>query len=98
MDRKQLNGQDSQENHDLILQSRQPHALNVHNEVMAPPRPESDDLALVMQFVRLLWKRKWVLVLTGLIGAIAAIKVTLDQLPIYVASASLQIDNLQEPF
>jgi polysaccharide biosynthesis transport protein len=98
MDRKQLNGQDSQGNHDLILPSRQPHGLSVHNEVMVPPRQESDDFAVIMQFVRLLWKRKWVLVLTSLIGAIAATQYTLNQLPMYVASASMQIDNLQEPF
>ncbi len=98
MDRKQLNGQDSQEDYSLILQSRQPHALSVHQDVMAPPRPESDDFAAVMQFVRLLWKRKWVLVSTCLIGAIAATALTLYQVPMYVASASMQIDNLQEPF
>jgi succinoglycan biosynthesis transport protein ExoP len=98
MDRKQLNGQDSHENHDLILQSRQPHALSVHQDVMAPPRTESDDLSVVMQFVRLLWKRKRVLVFTCLIGAIAATAVTLYQRPIYVAAVSMQIDNLQEPF
>jgi len=98
MDRKQLNGQDSHENQDLVVQSRQAHALNIHSDVIAPPRPESDDFATVMQFVRLLWKRKWVLVFTCLIGAIVATGLTLDQIPIYVASVSMQIDNLQEPF
>src|SRR5262245_51438080 len=98
MDRKQLNGQDSQENQDLVLQSREAHALNIHQDVITPPRPESDDFANIMQYVRLLWKRKWVLVLTCLIGAIAATAVTLYQRPIYFAAVSMQIDNLQEPF
>src|SRR4030095_3755430 len=98
MDRKQLKGQDSHENHDLVLQSRQPHGLSVHQDVMTPPRTESDDFAVIMQFVRLLWKRRWVLVFTCLIGAIAATALTLSQTPIYVAQVSLQIDNLQEPF
>src|SRR5262245_20659276 len=98
MDRKQLNGQDSHDNQDLVLQPRQAHALNIHQDVTAPPRPESDDFATVMQFVRLLWKRKWVLVFTCLIGAIVATALTIDDVPIYVASVSMQIDNLQEPF
>ena len=98
MDRKQLNGQDSHESHDLILQSRQAHALNVRPEIMTPPSVESDDFAVLMQFARLLWKRKWVLVFTCLIGVIAATGLTLYQTPMYVANISLQIDNLQEPF
>src|SRR5262249_6160957 len=71
---------------------------NFHQDVMTPPRAESDDFATVMQFVRLLWKRKWVLVFTCLIGAIVATGLTLNQMPIYVTAVSMQIDNLQEPF
>src|SRR5262249_44302093 len=98
MDRKQLNGQDSHENHDLVLQSRQPHGLRVHQDVMAPPPTESDDFTIILQYVRLLWKRKWVLVFTCLIGAMAATGLTLNEMPMYVSSVSMQIDNLQEPF
>src|SRR5215813_7083912 len=94
---RQLKSHDGSENHDLVLQSRQAQSLSVHQDLV-PPRAETDDFAVVMQFVRLLWKRKWVLVFTCVIGAIVATERTLSETPQYVSVTSLEIENVQEPF
>src|SRR5262245_8774762 len=95
---RQLKSRDGDEKHELVLRSRHGHNLSLPQDVVPPPREETDDFAVIMQFVRLLWKRKWVLVFTGIIGAIVGTVQTLREMPFYVSAASLQIDNLQEPF
>jgi polysaccharide biosynthesis transport protein len=97
--RRQLNGHDSHESQ-LVLQSRNSQMLNAtpYADPRQVPIQGTDDFALLLQFAQLLWKRKWVLVATVAVGALVAIIMTLSATPIYTATASLAVDNIQEPF
>src|SRR5262249_38476712 len=72
--RKQLKGHDSHESHELMLQSRQGQMVNAHPYPETGPVPiqSTDDFAFLIEFARILWKRKWVVVLMVLVGAVTA--------------------------
>ena len=79
MDRKQLNGHDSHDNYEVVPRPYSGEILNARAYTDAVPTPteSTDDFAILMQFVRILWKRKWVLAVTVALGALIAIGMTL---------------------
>lgn len=82
------------------MRPRQGQTLNVRaytDASTAPPVAETDDLMLIMQFVQILWNRKWTLALTLVLGALAGLGFSLWTVPMYSAKTSLEIQNLQDP-
>ncbi len=101
MDNRRLpSGNDSHENHEAIVRSPQRPALNVRGypEVTGAPVHETDDFAVLMQYVWILWKHKWALVFGLMLGGLAGLAVTLWMTPMYRATTSIEIQNVQEPF
>ena len=98
--RKQLKGHDSHESRELMLQSRQGQMLNAHHYPETGPVPiqSTDDFAFLIEFARILWKRRWVVVLMVLVGAVTAMAVTFWMTPMYSARTTMAIENAQEPF
>src|SRR5215510_8629520 len=98
--RKQLKGHDSHESRELMLHSRQGPMLNAHPypETGTGPIQATDDFAVLIDFARILWKRKGVVVLTVLLGVLTALAITLSMTPMYSARTTMAIENTQEPF
>ena len=70
-------------------------------EFETPPREtnaESDDFQALLQFLQILWRRKWVLAATVALGSLIALGVSLYMTPRYGAQTTMQIETLQEPF
>src|SRR5436309_15414157 len=100
MDNPRLPSGNSHEDHEAIM--RRPHGetLNVRGypELTAAPMHETNDFAVLMQYVWILWKHKWALVFGLMLGGLAGLAVTLWMTPMYRATTSIEIQNVQEPF
>src|SRR5512138_3788781 len=98
--RRQLNGHDSHENHEIVLQSRQGQMLNARPYVdhTVGSTEAADDFAVLVQYAQILWKSKWILISAALVGIVFATVITLQMTPLYRARTSMQIENIQEPF
>jgi len=99
--RKQLNGNESDESHELVFQPRPGQILNARPYVdrLDASNESNDEFAALLQYAQLLWKCKSILVLAAVIGILLATAVTLQMTPLYRAKTSMQIDvNAQEPF
>jgi len=97
---RQLKGHDGHESHELPVQFRRSQALNAYSytDTTAISASETDDLTLLMQYFWILVQHKWALVLTIVLGALASVGVSLLTTPMYRASTSMEIQNVQEPF
>src|SRR5687767_12599967 len=96
-----LEGHDGFDSQEIILRSRQTQpvlATLPQSRVLNASVAEPDDIAVVMQYLQVLWKQKWVLAISVLIGALAGLGVSLWVTPMYWASTTLEIQNTQEPF
>jgi polysaccharide biosynthesis transport protein len=102
MDRKQLNGHDSHhENYEVVPYSHSGEILNgrAYTDALPGTTESTDDFAILMQFARILWKRKWVLLSTTALGGLIGIGIALRVTPQYRASTTMEIQNSQEqPF
>ena len=96
----QVQGDDQHENRHMIVRTdRRPLSVRyAMPEQAAPPVQDTDDLVFVMQYLRILWKHKWVLVLSLVLGALLGIGVSLWMVPLYESAATMEIQNVQEPF
>src|ERR1051326_1920736 len=92
-------GDDSHENQEAIVRSPGS-TLNVreYREATGAPVREMDDFAVLTQYVSILWKQKWALVFGLMLGGLAGLAVTLWMTPMYRATTSIEIQNIQEPF
>src|SRR5512147_1794434 len=89
----QIQGDDQHENRHMIVRADK-RPLNVRYAVpehAAAPLQDTDDLVFVMQYLRILWKHKWVLVLSLLLGAMLGIGVSLWMVPLYESAATMEI-------
>src|SRR5204862_4350963 len=59
---------------------------------------EADDVLFVMQYLRILWKHKWVLLLSLVLGGLVGVGISLYTTPMYSSSATMEIPNATEPF
>src|SRR5881628_3612714 len=76
-------------------------ALNVrhlNNQAPPPASQEADDVLFVMQYLRILWKHKWVLLLSLVLGGLVGVGISLYTTPMYSSSATMEIPNATEPF
>jgi polysaccharide biosynthesis transport protein len=95
---RQLKGHDSHENHEVMMRPHSGYMLNAraYPDVAVPK--ETDDLTLVMQYVRVLWKHKRMMGISVLLGGLVALIVSLMMTPMYRARTSIEVQNIQEPF
>jgi len=61
------------------------------------PVVEADDLATLMQYLWLLWKRKWILLLAMTLGTLISVALVLRMTPLYHARTMLEIQTIPEP-
>jgi len=64
----------------------------------APPEDEQDDLATLLHYLGMLWKHKWVLLLSATLGGLLSFWMVLRTTPMYHAKASLEIQRIPQPF
>jgi capsular exopolysaccharide synthesis family protein len=65
---------------------------------MGMPQEEPDDFKILAQYFWILWKHRWMLALFMVLGGLVGLGVSLWRVPVYQARASLEIQNVQEPF
>src|SRR5262245_27087105 len=96
---RQLNAHNIDEIYDLMTRAQATQQVaNLRPHADTAAFSESDDFAVLMQYLRILWKRKWLLALTMLLGSFVAIAVSLGMTPLYRAKTTVEIQNIQEPF
>lgn len=59
---------------------------------------EPDDIQVLIQLLGILWKHRWILALALLLGGSAGLAISLWTIPLYRATASVEIQNVQELF
>src|SRR5690349_8729602 len=59
---------------------------------------EPDDLATLVQYLRLLWNQKWILLLAISLGAIASLVYVMRITPLYMSVATVEIQKPPQPF
>src|SRR5215471_16334419 len=59
---------------------------------------EPDDLATLVQYLRLLWNHKWILLLAMTLGAIASLVYVLRITPLYTATTTVAIEKPPQVF
>src|SRR5215471_2977141 len=86
--------------HALVTQRLEGQVLNARDfmESIAAPAPETDDFAILAQYFWILWRCRWTLVAALLFGGLVGLGISLWTIPIYRATASVEIQNVQEPF
>jgi polysaccharide biosynthesis transport protein len=79
---------------------REAQLVDIHDvpEVTGIPGHESDDFKMLLQYLSVLWRNKWLLIGSLLLGALGGLAVSLWTVPMYRAKASLEIQSVQEPF
>jgi len=71
---------------------------DTRNTTAMPADSDSDDLVVVLQYLRVLWNHKWILLLSGTLGCLIALAIVLRTVPLYEAATTIEIQNVQEPF
>lgn len=66
--------------------------------VLAATPTESDDVGQLLHYVKILWKNKWLLLATCIVGVLISLFSSLRTVPMYRAQVSIRIQNLQEPY
>jgi succinoglycan biosynthesis transport protein ExoP len=86
--------------HALIRQRLDGQVLNARDftESTAAPSPEIDDFAILTQYLLILWRHRWTLIAALVLGGLVGLGISLWTIPIYRATASVEIQNVQEPF
>jgi polysaccharide biosynthesis transport protein len=84
-----------------VLLSR--HTRSLPAQYLGSPIPtenpsESGDITVLMQYLQLLWKRKWTVMLLALVGVLVGLAVSLGTTPIYYAATSVEFQGVQEQF
>ena len=79
-----------------VGERRAPAVWNPPVEYAHDVAAEGDDLQLVLEYLRLLWRHKWVLALFLIAGALTALAVSLLKTPLYGAQTALHIEEFQE--
>src|SRR5262245_9388742 len=59
---------------------------------------EPDDLATLVQYLRLFWSHKWILLLAMTLGAIASLVYVLRITPMYMSATTVEIQKPPQPF
>src|SRR5262245_27788949 len=98
--RRQLNGNENDERHELVYQSRPGQVVNARPFVdrLDASTESNDEFAALLQYVQLLWKCKAIVLSAAVMGVLLATALTLRMTPLYKAKTSMQIENIQEPF
>src|SRR5437867_3772685 len=87
------------ENNDLMLRSNERQDLALRRQyVNAAATAEPDDLQSLLQYLSILRRHKWALLLTMILGCFVALGISLYMTPIYRATASLEVQEVREPF
>src|SRR5688572_23263809 len=84
--------------HEIILPGRRMPVGYAAPERITAAAPSESDVAVVMQYLQILWRHKWAMLCGALLGILAALGVSLWMTPMYQASTTLEIQNVQEPF
>src|SRR5215831_15649110 len=84
--------------HALMTQRLEREVLNARDftESIAAPAPETDDFAILAQCFWTLWRSRWTLIAALVFGGLVGLGVTLWTIPLYRATASVEVQNLQE--
>src|ERR1017187_5716657 len=67
-------------------------------EVPSPTVLNGEAPPLLLEYWRMLWRRKGALLLIAFLGLLAAVLLTLPQTPVYRARTSIEIQNLNQNF
>src|SRR6185295_3700273 len=59
---------------------------------------EPDDLATLVQYLRLFWSHKWILLLAMTLGVIASLVYVLRITPLYTSATTVEIQKPVQPF
>src|SRR5437762_11663059 len=89
---------DDEKDHGLVLSSNAASPMplryaETRNATVS--EPEADDLVALIQYLRVLWKHKWSLLLSAVLGCVAGLAIVLETLPMYQAATSIEIQNIQ---
>jgi uncharacterized protein involved in exopolysaccharide biosynthesis len=58
---------------------------------------EPDDITVLMQYLQVIWKHKWIVVAGAILGILTGLGISLSMTPMYRASTTLEIQDFQEP-
>jgi len=58
---------------------------------------DQDDVAALLEYLRIFWRHKWTLAASLVLGLVAALTVSLSMTPMYRATATLEIQDVQDP-
>src|SRR5881628_2745955 len=97
----QIHGPEDHENQQIILRAsdRQfPVLPSVGVDASLAQAPETDDFQAFMHYLWILWRHKWALLLSLILGGLASLGITLYTTPLYRATASLEVQNIRELF
>jgi uncharacterized protein involved in exopolysaccharide biosynthesis len=70
---------------------------SLNRETLTGAVSETDDVTVLLHYLRVLWKHKWIVLLTTVLGMAAGLGFSLSRTPLYTARTSLEIVNPYEP-
>src|ERR1041385_3853290 len=96
----QLNGHDGHQSGEIAVRPRNAYAVDspMYPAPAGPAEETESDLSVLLQYFWILWKHKFVLILTLVLGVLGALIISLLVTPLYRAKTSLEIQKIQEPF
>ena len=59
---------------------------------------EPDDIKVLLQYVQVAWRHKWIVLLSTVVGTLLSLGISLWMKPLYLADTSVEIEPVQESF
>ena len=69
----------------------------VGTPIVTEASSETGDITVLMQYLQVLWKHKWTVLLCASLGVLIGLAVSLGTTPIYSATTSVEFKDVQEP-
>jgi len=91
-------GPDGRENPAALMRRNEAPLAAPLPYIFTEPAAEPDDFQTLLRYARILWRHKWTLAFSLLLGIIAALGVSLTITPMYRSAASIEIQGVRETF
>jgi capsular exopolysaccharide synthesis family protein len=104
---RNINGSDDfMDGHDRVSLSSAPSSaplstvrtLYRNPQVLTGTVSEPDDIKLLLQYLQVAWRYKWIVLLSTFVGILVSLGISVWTKPFYYASTSLEIEPVQESF